>query len=399
MDENGVVIRNKARLVAQGYRQEEGIHYDKAFAPVARLEAIRIFLVYAAYMGFMVYQMNVKNAFLNGKLSKEVYVQLPPRFENSEFLNYVCKLDKALHGLKQAPRAWYQANPKESHLLAVKRVFRKSTSRGYQILSGKFVCWSAKKQSLMAMSLAEVDVISISNNLVLHSRTKDIYMRYHFIKDYILKGNIELYFVPTDLQLADLFTKPLAEPSFTRLVAELGKMDSKLNVDEDCTFIGSSFLDQEMQEADSDLESMPNDKIMSVLRNEKEDDDSEKLSQADEIVTDNVTDKLVSIANIGDATTNVSAAFDLHVSTVSACSPAPSSSQQCCKEKLKQKFNSAPSTIPKIVCDAISQQLPDLLTTTLKDTLPSALTSVVRDTLPAFRKQIQRAIKKNDDIK
>ncbi|GKF47213.1 retrovirus-related pol polyprotein from transposon TNT 1-94, partial [Tanacetum coccineum] len=77
MDENGVVIRNKARLVAQGYRKEEGIDYDETFAPVARLEAIRIFLAYAAYMGFVVYQMDVKSAFLNEKLFEEVDVQQP----------------------------------------------------------------------------------------------------------------------------------------------------------------------------------------------------------------------------------------------------------------------------------------------------------------------------------
>ncbi|GKC49589.1 retrovirus-related pol polyprotein from transposon TNT 1-94 [Tanacetum coccineum] len=124
MDEQGIVIKNNARLVTQGYIQEERIDYDETFAPVARLEAIRIFLAYAAYMGFMVYQMDVKSAFLNGKISEEVYVQQPLGFESSEFPNHVCKLDKALYGLKQAPRARYQANPKESHLVAVKRIFR-----------------------------------------------------------------------------------------------------------------------------------------------------------------------------------------------------------------------------------------------------------------------------------
>ncbi|GJU89141.1 retrovirus-related pol polyprotein from transposon TNT 1-94 [Tanacetum coccineum] len=105
MDENRVVIRNKARLVAQGYRQKEGIDYDETFAPVTRLEAIMILLAYDAYMGFVVYQMVVKSAFLKGKLSEKVYVQQPLRFKSSEFLNYVCKLDKALYGMKQAPRA------------------------------------------------------------------------------------------------------------------------------------------------------------------------------------------------------------------------------------------------------------------------------------------------------
>ncbi|GKC97819.1 retrovirus-related pol polyprotein from transposon TNT 1-94 [Tanacetum coccineum] len=80
----------------------------ETFAPVARLEAIRIFLAYPTYIGFMMYQMDIKSAFLNGKISKEVYVQQPPRFKSSEFPNHVCKLDKALYGLKQAPRAWYE---------------------------------------------------------------------------------------------------------------------------------------------------------------------------------------------------------------------------------------------------------------------------------------------------
>ncbi|GJW91863.1 retrovirus-related pol polyprotein from transposon TNT 1-94 [Tanacetum coccineum] len=98
----------KARLVAQGYNQQESIYYDETFAPVARLEAIRIFLAFATYMNFIVYQMDVKSAFLNGKLKEEVYVKQPPGFESNEFPNHVCKLDKALYELKQAPRAWYE---------------------------------------------------------------------------------------------------------------------------------------------------------------------------------------------------------------------------------------------------------------------------------------------------
>ncbi|KAL9270149.1 Retrovirus-related Pol polyprotein from transposon RE2-like protein [Drosera capensis] len=107
-DENGTVIRNKARLVAKGYSQEEGIDFDETFAPVARLEAIRMFLAYAAYQGFIVHQMDVKNAFLNEKLQEEVYVEQPPGFEDYEHREHVYRLDKALYGLKQAPRAWYE---------------------------------------------------------------------------------------------------------------------------------------------------------------------------------------------------------------------------------------------------------------------------------------------------
>nr|GEU51681.1 retrovirus-related Pol polyprotein from transposon TNT 1-94 [Tanacetum cinerariifolium] len=229
IDEEGVVTKNKVRLVAKGVSD------------------------------------GCESAFLNGKISEEVYVEQPPGFESSEFPNYVCKLNKALYGLKQAPRAWYQANLKESHLVAV-IFFRKITSGECQILGGKLVCWSAKKQTSMAMSstkaeyvvsvgccaqvlwiksqLAEYDVlydkvpifcdntsaINISNNLVLHSRTKHIDIRFHFIRDHILKGDIELHFVPTDLQLANIFTKPLAEPSFPRLVAELGMLNIEKQV-------------------------------------------------------------------------------------------------------------------------------------------------------------------------
>nr|GEW68897.1 retrovirus-related Pol polyprotein from transposon TNT 1-94 [Tanacetum cinerariifolium] len=106
--DHGITIKNKARLVAQGYSQEEGIDYDEIFALVARMEAIRIFLGFALYMNFKVYQMDVKSAFLNGKLKEEVYVKQPPGFESSEFPNYVCKLDNAFYGLKQAPRTWYE---------------------------------------------------------------------------------------------------------------------------------------------------------------------------------------------------------------------------------------------------------------------------------------------------
>ncbi|GJW88032.1 putative ribonuclease H-like domain-containing protein [Tanacetum coccineum] len=106
-DERGVVVRNKARLVAQGHRQEEGIDYDEVFAPVARLEAIRIFLAFASYMGFVVYQMDVKSAFLYGKIDEEVYVSQPPGFQDPKHPKKVYKVVKALYGLHQAPRAWY----------------------------------------------------------------------------------------------------------------------------------------------------------------------------------------------------------------------------------------------------------------------------------------------------
>ncbi|GJX67551.1 putative ribonuclease H-like domain-containing protein [Tanacetum coccineum] len=106
-DKRGIVIRNKARLVAQGYSQEEGIDYDEVFAPVARIEVIRLLLAYASFKDFVVYQMDVKSAFLYGKIKEEVYVCQPPGFEDPEFPDKVYKVEKALYGLYQAPRACY----------------------------------------------------------------------------------------------------------------------------------------------------------------------------------------------------------------------------------------------------------------------------------------------------
>ncbi|GKB12139.1 retrovirus-related pol polyprotein from transposon TNT 1-94 [Tanacetum coccineum] len=107
LDENGIVSRNKARLVAQGYNQQEGIDYDETYAPVARLESIRILLAYACALDFKLFQMDVKSAFLNGFINEEVYVAQPPGFIDFEKPNHVYKLKKALYGLKQAPKAWY----------------------------------------------------------------------------------------------------------------------------------------------------------------------------------------------------------------------------------------------------------------------------------------------------
>ncbi|KAJ9555500.1 hypothetical protein OSB04_010114 [Centaurea solstitialis] len=106
-DEDGIVTRNKARLVAKGFKQQAGIDYDETIAPVARIEAIRIFLAYVAHKNFTVYQMDVKTAFLNGELKEEVYVSQPKGFVDHTKPNHVYILDKALYGLKQDPRVWY----------------------------------------------------------------------------------------------------------------------------------------------------------------------------------------------------------------------------------------------------------------------------------------------------
>ncbi|GJS07538.1 retrovirus-related pol polyprotein from transposon TNT 1-94 [Tanacetum coccineum] len=111
LDELGGTLENKARLVARGYRQEEGIDFEESFALVARLDPIRIFLAYAAHMNMIVYQMDVKMTFLNGILREEVYVSQPDGFVDQDNLNHVYKLKKALYGLKQAPRAWQRYSP------------------------------------------------------------------------------------------------------------------------------------------------------------------------------------------------------------------------------------------------------------------------------------------------
>ncbi|GJU95915.1 putative ribonuclease H-like domain-containing protein [Tanacetum coccineum] len=206
-DERGVVVRNKARLVAQGHRQEEGIDYDEVFAPVARIEAIKIFLAFASYMGFIVYQMDVKSAFLYGKIDEEVYVSQPPGFIDPKYPKKVYKVVKALYGLHQAPRAWYatlstfllkngyrrgtidktlfikkdkndimpaimfavcgcsrfQVTSKTSHLSAVKRIFRKSTTRGCQFLGRRLISWQYKKQKIMATSTTKAEYGAAAN--------------------------------------------------------------------------------------------------------------------------------------------------------------------------------------------------------------------------------------------
>ncbi|GKB08366.1 retrovirus-related pol polyprotein from transposon TNT 1-94 [Tanacetum coccineum] len=277
-----------------GYNQQDIIDYDEIFSLVARLEEIRIFLAFTTYMNFIVYQMDVKSAFLNGKLKEEVYVKQPPSFESNEFPNHVCKLDKALYGLKQAPRvcensngtppnnlgpdlsgkavnktqsrgmigslmyltasrpdiqfstclcARYQANPKESHLIIVKRIFRylkamSSAKAEYVVAAGccTNILWMKSQLTEYDIIYEKVPIfcdntsaIAILNNPFLHSRTKHIDIRYHFIRDHILKGDIELHFIPTQYQLADIFSKPLDEPTFKRLIVELGMLniDSK----------------------------------------------------------------------------------------------------------------------------------------------------------------------------
>nr|GEV28930.1 retrovirus-related Pol polyprotein from transposon TNT 1-94 [Tanacetum cinerariifolium] len=123
LDEYDDVQKNKAQLVAKGYRQKEGIDFEELFAPVARIEAIRIYITNAAGKNMTIYQMDIKTEFLNGELKEEVYVSQPKGFVDPDHPTHVYRLKKALYGLKQAPRAWYQASPTKKYLEALKRVF------------------------------------------------------------------------------------------------------------------------------------------------------------------------------------------------------------------------------------------------------------------------------------
>ncbi|GJX87464.1 retrovirus-related pol polyprotein from transposon TNT 1-94 [Tanacetum coccineum] len=260
-----------------GHRQEEGIDYEEVFAPVARIKAIRLFLAYASFMGFLVYQMDVKSAFLYGNIEEEVYVTKPPRFKDPNHPDKVYKVVKALYRMENGDTVPTPIVEQAKLKLDLVRkpvdhtdyrnadhagchLDRKSTSGSVQFLGDKLVCWSSKKQNCVSIAIAKseyVDVsgccaqvlwmrtqltdygfffdkvpiycdsksaIAISCNPVQHTRTKHIDVRYHFIKDHVEKGTIELYFVGTEFQLADLFTKSLPEARFKFLVEKLGMM-------------------------------------------------------------------------------------------------------------------------------------------------------------------------------
>nr|GEY24545.1 retrovirus-related Pol polyprotein from transposon TNT 1-94 [Tanacetum cinerariifolium] len=392
LDEYSDVLKNKTRLVAKGYRQEEGIDFEESFAHVARIEAIRIFIANAASKNMTIYQMDVKTAFLNGELKEEVYVSQPEGFVDPDHPTHVYRLKKALYGLKQAPRAWYDTlsrflldnkfskgaidptlftrktgkhillvqiyvddiifastDPKACDIfsnemsskfqmsmmrqisfflglqvsqspggifinqskfaLEILKKFRmdscdpvdtpmvdqlkldedplgipglwylkdtameltayadadhagcqdtrRSTSRSAQFLGDKLVSWSSKKQKSTAISTTEAEYIAMSGccaqilwmrsqltdygfdfnkiplycdnssaialccNNVQHSKSKHIDIRHHFIREQVEKGVVELYFVTTNYQLADIFTKAIPRERLEFLLPRL----------------------------------------------------------------------------------------------------------------------------------------------------------------------------------
>ncbi|GJY81395.1 integrase, catalytic region, zinc finger, CCHC-type containing protein [Tanacetum coccineum] len=159
LDKLGGILKNKARLVARGYRQEEGINFEESFVPVARLDAIRIFLAYAAYMNMIVYQMDVKTTFLNGILREEVYVSQPDGFVDQDNLNHVYKLKKALYRLKQALHAWYDLLLK----FLLSQEFSKGTVDPTLFLEGKAKIFSWYKSMLMMFFLRLLHLNYVTN--------------------------------------------------------------------------------------------------------------------------------------------------------------------------------------------------------------------------------------------
>ncbi|GJT81651.1 retrovirus-related pol polyprotein from transposon TNT 1-94 [Tanacetum coccineum] len=264
LDEYGDVLKNKARLVSKGYRQEERIDFEESFAPVARIEAIRIFIANAASKNMTIYQMDVKTAFLNGELKEEVSVSQPEGFVNPDHPTHVYGLKKALYGLK------YQTSPTKKYLEALKRVFqylrgtinwglwypkdtamaltaytdadhagcqdtRRSTSGSAQFLGDKLVNWSSKKQKSTVISTTEAEYIAMSGCLPLlsaaiMSQSKHIDIRHHFIREQVEKGVVKLYFVSTDYQLVDIFTKALPRERLEFLLPRLGMKNTMVDV-------------------------------------------------------------------------------------------------------------------------------------------------------------------------
>ncbi|GJS03375.1 retrovirus-related pol polyprotein from transposon TNT 1-94 [Tanacetum coccineum] len=161
-DEFGGVLKNKARLVAKGYRQEEGIDFEESFALVAHIEAIRTFIANVANETMTIYQMDVKTAFLNGELPKEVYVDQPEGFVDQDNPTYVYKLKKALYGLKQSPHVYIALIAYANADHAGCQDTRRSTSGSAQFLGDKLVSWSSKKKKSTAISSTKAKYITLS---------------------------------------------------------------------------------------------------------------------------------------------------------------------------------------------------------------------------------------------
>ncbi|GKA39093.1 retrovirus-related pol polyprotein from transposon TNT 1-94 [Tanacetum coccineum] len=247
LDEYGGVLKNKDCLVAKGYRQEDGIDFEESFVPVARIEAIRIFLAYVAHKNMVVFQMDVKTAFINRILKEEVYVSEPEGFVNQDHPNHVFRLKKALYGLKQAPRACPKGifiNQSKYALEMLKKYgFKKSDDVDIPMVGQSkldenpnrtlvdpthYQEMVAKIQGKIPLYSDSKSAIALSCNTVQHSRTKHIVVHYHSIKEQVENEVVELYFVKINYQLADIFTKALARERFEFLINRPGMQNITL---------------------------------------------------------------------------------------------------------------------------------------------------------------------------
>ncbi|GJT61790.1 retrovirus-related pol polyprotein from transposon TNT 1-94 [Tanacetum coccineum] len=224
-----------ARLVAKGYRQEEGIDFKESFAPVARIEAIRIFIANAANKNITIYQMDVKTTFLNGELCEEVYVSQPEGFIDQDNPTHVYKLKKAIYGPKQAPRVC----PRSIFINQIKyanEILKKygmdfsdsvdtpmvDRTKLDEDLQGKIVDpthYRGMISSLMYLTSSRPDLVFA---VCMFARSKHIDVRYHFIKEQVENGVVELYFVWTEYHLADIFTKAFPRERFEFMINKLG---------------------------------------------------------------------------------------------------------------------------------------------------------------------------------
>ncbi|GKB75044.1 copia protein, partial [Tanacetum coccineum] len=217
-DENWVMAMqeelNQARLVAQGYNQQEGIDYDKTYAPVARLESIRILLAYACAIDFKLYSMDVKIAFLNGFINEEVYVAQPPRFIDFAKPNYVYRLKKALYGQKLALKAWYDRLKafliKHSYSTGMKQTALAISTTEAKYVSAAKACQQAlwMKQALIDYGVRLDDIPIMCDN-----------------KWAIDLRNISIENISSEDNIADILTKPLKREPFNYLRLGLGMME------------------------------------------------------------------------------------------------------------------------------------------------------------------------------